>query len=314
MSNQQPSDNTVWERLIGLILACAVVIAFIYFIFNSPQINTTIIAVIRFLAAFVAAIAAYLFVGSLGLEGQLPLINVKVKAVGSFATFIVVFFLFLYGIPSEPNSPLNPTPNPTDSFSPNPRPKPTPPKPLSLIGDHHLIELGILVRNIASVGAPNWNDLRKVSSPIVWETDFREMFSEPVDDKYNHFRWLGSVFLRVNGSLDLDATGRKPALWNVSAYGSRPMVSYVSLSRQQSIGMSIQEFETRIFKSITDTHQSVVGKCEGKNEFDERKVSFLMSFSDSDVPITLSYSCGAGGCWATFIINSMEDLLPCSKS
>ncbi|AOY81276.1 hypothetical protein BJP36_16555 [Moorena producens JHB] len=98
MSNQQPSDNLVWERRIGLALACLVVIAFIVFIFYRPEVNSTTIAVIRFLAALVAALSAYLFIGNIGLEGQLPFTKLQLRAAGSFAVFIAVFFLFFYPI------------------------------------------------------------------------------------------------------------------------------------------------------------------------------------------------------------------------
>lgn len=101
----KPPDNdgsSLWERRIGLGLACIVVFAFILFIFLSPDINSTAKAVIRFLAALVAALSAYLYVGSFNLEGSLPFTKIQVRAAGAFAVFLAVFFLFFQSIDNSP--------------------------------------------------------------------------------------------------------------------------------------------------------------------------------------------------------------------
>ncbi len=105
MNANKPPDNdgsSLWERRIGLGLACIVVFAFILFIFLSPDINSTAKAVIRFLAALVAALSAYLYVGSFNLEGLLPLTKIQVRAAGAFAVFLAVFFLFFQNIDNSP--------------------------------------------------------------------------------------------------------------------------------------------------------------------------------------------------------------------
>ncbi|MGK7954819.1 MAG: hypothetical protein AB4063_06095 [Crocosphaera sp.] len=96
MSDQDPNNNSLWESRIGLALACIVVIAFIIFIFYPPDINGTTKAIIRFLAALISALSAYLFVGNLTLEGPLPFTKLQIRTAGAFATFLAVFFLFFH--------------------------------------------------------------------------------------------------------------------------------------------------------------------------------------------------------------------------
>jgi GUN4-like len=98
---QRQPDNLMWERRAGLVLAFAVVIVFIYFVIVPPTESSLNLAIIRFLAALSSGLSAYLFLGSLGLETELPSRRGVIRATGAFAVFIAVFFLFLYGIPSS---------------------------------------------------------------------------------------------------------------------------------------------------------------------------------------------------------------------
>lgn len=112
MSNQQPPDNSVWERRVGLGMAFVVMITFIVLIFNPPPQHSLIFPIVRFLAALVAALSAYLFVGNIGLEGELPFSKLQIRAAGTFSVFITVLILFGYGIPLTP-SPNNGLPQST---------------------------------------------------------------------------------------------------------------------------------------------------------------------------------------------------------
>jgi len=101
----QPVDHSSSrDRTIGLILAATVVIAFIIFIFVPPdRLSPATMPIVRFLAAIAAALAAYLFIGSMSVGGQLPFFRrLEVKALGSFAVFLVVLLLFFKGIPAIP--------------------------------------------------------------------------------------------------------------------------------------------------------------------------------------------------------------------
>jgi hypothetical protein len=107
----KPPESFTWERRLGIVLAFIVVISFIYFVINPPREISITLAIIRFLAAFISGLAAFLFLGSLDIEVQLPIPKVVIKGTGAFAAFIVVFFLFLYGIPSSIISSSNNTVN-----------------------------------------------------------------------------------------------------------------------------------------------------------------------------------------------------------
>jgi tetratricopeptide (TPR) repeat protein len=95
----EPLPNSNWERIVGLGLACLVVIAFLFYIFRPPASGDASIPIIRFLAAMAAALSAYLFIGSLNVGGHVR--GSYIRATGGFAAFLVVFFLFLYGVPSQ---------------------------------------------------------------------------------------------------------------------------------------------------------------------------------------------------------------------
>ncbi|MBD2122859.1 hypothetical protein [Trichocoleus sp. FACHB-262] len=96
-------DNLVFERRVGLLLGCLVIISFIVLIFYPQSFNNTTSAVIRFLAAFTAGVSAYLFSGTLNLEAKIPFNETQIRATGAFAAFLAVFLLFFNGI-STPNS------------------------------------------------------------------------------------------------------------------------------------------------------------------------------------------------------------------
>jgi hypothetical protein len=102
---QRQPDSLMWERRAGLVLAFAVVIVFIYFVIDPPTESSLNLAIIRFLAALSSGLSAYLFLGSLGLETELPFQRGVIRATGAFAVFIAVFFLFLYGISSSQSLP-----------------------------------------------------------------------------------------------------------------------------------------------------------------------------------------------------------------
>jgi len=99
MTHQHHPSSANWERRVGLALACIVVLAFLFYIFVPPVSGDASIPIIRFLAAMTASLSAYLFIGSLDVGGQVR--GSYVRATGGFAAFLIVFFLFLYGIPSD---------------------------------------------------------------------------------------------------------------------------------------------------------------------------------------------------------------------
>ena len=107
MKNQPPpSRNPNWERIVAVVLAAFVIVIFVILVFYPPERIRETLPIIRFLAAFAAGASASLFAGSLDLESTLPVSKTQIRAAGGFATFILVFFLFLWGIgDSETNSP-----------------------------------------------------------------------------------------------------------------------------------------------------------------------------------------------------------------
>jgi hypothetical protein len=58
-------------------------------------------SIVRFLAAFMAGLFTYIFVGAIGIQGG-PFFGFQVEAAGGFAIFIIVFFLFFHEIPETP--------------------------------------------------------------------------------------------------------------------------------------------------------------------------------------------------------------------
>lgn len=97
MSNSNFSNKNDWQKIVGLVLAVLVIITFIFFVFNPPEMNTLTLPIIRFLAALVAGWSAYLFTGSIKLKGSLNS-KLQMRVTGTFAAFISVFLLFNYGI------------------------------------------------------------------------------------------------------------------------------------------------------------------------------------------------------------------------
>ncbi|MGK7892888.1 MAG: COP23 domain-containing protein [Xenococcus sp. (in: cyanobacteria)] len=97
MSNSNFSNKNDWQKIVGLILAVLVIITFIFFVFNPPEMNSLTLPIIRFLAALVAGWSAYLFTGSFKLKGSLTS-KLQMRVTGTFAAFISVFLLFNYGI------------------------------------------------------------------------------------------------------------------------------------------------------------------------------------------------------------------------
>ena len=97
MNNSSP----LWERIIAIILASGVLLTFVLIIFNPQQLNTSTFAIIRFLAAFTAAVAGFLFIGTLELSVNLN--KGIIKGTGAFAIFIAVFLLFYHELPSDSN-------------------------------------------------------------------------------------------------------------------------------------------------------------------------------------------------------------------
>jgi hypothetical protein len=108
MSNKnQPKNNSTWEKIVAIILATIVLGTFIFYIFSPPPTADATLAIIRFLAATFSGLAAFLFVGDLNLEGTIPRLNkLKIRAAGGFATFVLVFILFFYGIKPSGSSNL----------------------------------------------------------------------------------------------------------------------------------------------------------------------------------------------------------------
>ncbi|MDJ0705707.1 MAG: GUN4 domain-containing protein [Leptolyngbyaceae cyanobacterium MO_188.B28] len=105
MNDHNNRDRTTWERIAGFVLASTVLVVFIFILFNPPEVSPNTYAIIRFLAAIAAGLSAALFSGSLHVESQLPLTKGQLKATSAFAAFLVVFFLFFFGIPDSEEKP-----------------------------------------------------------------------------------------------------------------------------------------------------------------------------------------------------------------
>lgn len=305
MSNSQ--NHSPLERVAGLIMAFGVIAAFIYFVANPPEASPYTGPIIRFLAAAAAGYSAYLFVGSLELQGKL-LGKVDIRAAGAFSAFIAVFLLFNFGIPQnteevapiedavipEVSAPLEESP-PQLSEGSNVTNEPS-----TILEDSDLIELGALLRNMASLlpkpdeEAATWNKLRSRSSPIKWDTDY------PGDSSGQEaYAWQGQVFMRINDVPDLDATGRSSAVWRVSAEGARTLISYISFSREQSLIVNSEEFEEEIVKSLKSNFQDFRKICDA-GRFPQQvvpNVLFEGTFDNMTIPILLGYSVGASNVW-----------------
>lgn len=303
MSNSQ--NPSAWERVAGLLIAFGVIVTFVFFVFNPPVDSPHTGAIIRFLAAVAAALSAYLFTGDLAIGGQL-FNKTQVRAAGAFAAFIAVFMLFNLGIPQNTQNPAG-TSNTVAPIETTPFEEPQPSLGTEdrLLEDADLIELGALLRNMASLSpkpgeeAATWNKLRSVSAPIEWDTDY------PGDGAGSFaYAWPGKVSVRINKVPDLDATGRSPVNWSVSAQGARALISYISLARDQSLGMSSEDFEENITESIRGQFQEFNKICEAGQFPNQSPANILFEgkFDNMTVPILLRYSVGASDVFAGFSV------------
>lgn len=140
--HQPPSGHSNWERIAAIALATFVIIVFVVLIFYPPERIRETLPIIRFLAAFAAGISASLFAGSLDVEGTLPFNKLQVRAAGGFAAFVLVFFLFLWGI--EEPEPETASPSPTTSPSPTATPAAASPilsQPVTLFNSYPTLAL-----------------------------------------------------------------------------------------------------------------------------------------------------------------------------
>ncbi|MCG6138064.1 MAG: hypothetical protein MET45_26110 [Nostoc sp. LLA-1] len=108
MSEEKPSRQnnsfqqiSATERGIALALAVAVLVTFIVLILYPRKMDGGTLAIVRFLAATFAGIAGYLFTGNLNLEAKMPLNKTQVRATGAFAAFVLVLFVFFFGVPAS---------------------------------------------------------------------------------------------------------------------------------------------------------------------------------------------------------------------
>lgn len=97
MAHRHRSIAFPWERVVGILLACLVIFAFLFYVFSPPESGDATLPIIRFLAAMAAGYSAILFIGTLEIDRN------WIKASGGFATVIVVLLLF-YGIPTQPGT------------------------------------------------------------------------------------------------------------------------------------------------------------------------------------------------------------------
>jgi internalin A len=97
------------ERGIALAMALVVLVVFIVLVLNPQAMQSSTLAIVRFLAAAFAGIAGYLVTGNLGLEAHVPFNKTSIKATGAFAAFVMVLLLFFYGVPASESS-NNPKP------------------------------------------------------------------------------------------------------------------------------------------------------------------------------------------------------------
>ncbi len=94
-----PQEQKIsWDQKLGLLLAFIVVVSFLYFVGNPPQEGSFTLPLLRFVAALIAGTSAYLFTGSLHLEGTIPLSKIQIKTTGAFAAFMAVFIFFTLSV------------------------------------------------------------------------------------------------------------------------------------------------------------------------------------------------------------------------
>lgn len=197
-----------------------------------------------------------------------------------------------------------------------PDPKPSSNTNNELLQDQDLIELGTLLRNIATLSKvkleynASWNELRSLSAPTRWRTDYPQF-----NDIESQTQWLGEVFVRLNKFADLDATGRLPAVWFVKGIGARSMVFEVFISREQPLSTDIERFEGDLLKSMRRNFQKFELVCQQERySYEWPEKIFEAKFDDLSVPIVLSYSSGSGGTWPilNIMLDSFEADLICS--
>ncbi len=94
-------NQATWERIAGFVLICIVLVVLVTTLFITPDFNTNTYAVIRFLAATAAGFCAAFFSGRFNLEAKLPITKSQVRATSAFATFLAVFILFYFNLPTE---------------------------------------------------------------------------------------------------------------------------------------------------------------------------------------------------------------------
>jgi len=99
------TQKSVTEQVFGYSLLLLIVLTFIYYIFRTPDNAQQALPVVRLLAAIAGGISASLLVGNLDVVlTSLPGSKGTIKAGGGLAAFLLVFFLFLWGIDPETTS------------------------------------------------------------------------------------------------------------------------------------------------------------------------------------------------------------------
>jgi hypothetical protein len=91
-------DN-LWERLPGYVFILMVLGSLIYLINDPPPLSDFTLPVVRLLAALAVGYSGYLITGYLKIGGRIPGIpvHIPIKAGGTFALFLLVFFMFPLG-------------------------------------------------------------------------------------------------------------------------------------------------------------------------------------------------------------------------
>jgi hypothetical protein len=107
VASPPPSER---DRTAAIVFAAVAVVALIAYIFIPPaSAGPATLPIIRFLAAIASALSAFLFIGTLNVSGEIPVIGgtkLAVQAARSFGVFVLVFVLFFYGIPAESKNPV----------------------------------------------------------------------------------------------------------------------------------------------------------------------------------------------------------------
>jgi hypothetical protein len=114
--HQKPTGDSSKNALtpnhfFALIPGGLVLITFIILVLYPRNMDGGTLAIVRFLAAILAGLSAYLFTGTLKIEIRLPIGNIQ--AAGAFCAFVITLIIFFYGIPSGESFSTLPTPSPT---------------------------------------------------------------------------------------------------------------------------------------------------------------------------------------------------------